>query len=123
MFTVLRIELADVSRGYFLTIAEAINKAVPGACKGPDRDPLRMSCEVSDVRPWDKHLEDVVNRLDSMIPVLNQYLDVLTDKQLDILIEPEDWGNAAFDEYPIGEKFLRILVENKIDLVLTVSHP
>src|SRR2546423_523667 len=123
MFTVLRLEFAEGRREDMLSVAGALNELIPGTCTGPDRIPLRMSCTISNTGPWGKHLEEIGARLNLIMPTIHRYSGSLKDKQIDILIEPDDWEGSAFDEYPLEPRFLQVIVGNDIDLVFTISRP
>lgn len=123
MYTVLRLCFRDEHRGLLPSIAHKLNGILPNCCSGEDRQPLRMSCTLAMEGSWDMHLQQVQKCLQAITAVLRENVDAFASTEVDVLIEPEDWSEAAYDDYRICADFLRILADNRIALNLTVSRP
>jgi len=123
MYTVLRLDFDEESRQLITITANQLNEVYPKTCDGEDRVPLRMSCTIACGNSWEEHLQKIVEKLGRFLPIINQHSAHLREKQLDILIEPEDWGPSAFGDYRVTPALLCLLFTNGIELIFTVSRP
>ena len=101
-------------------IGQHLNVIAPGTYTRPDRVGGRFSCVISEGDSWQEHRDKLEEKISQFAQVIERAHSFEFALEIDIAIEPEDYGARRLTEVSLDEDLLRTLEHHRISVSVSV---
>ncbi|WP_435018098.1 hypothetical protein TA3x_000043 [Tundrisphaera sp. TA3] len=95
-------------------IGDEVNRLLPAPFGGPDRVLNRFSCSLSKDDDWGTQCRSIEEIIPTLSPAIRKSAELGVRVEIDVAIEPEDHSGRFLADFPLGQSFLKILVEANV---------